>query len=403
MSVALDGSSARAFPQLPGEWTGFLESFLTSVADEMIAEIQAKVPEYSRLDPTYEANIRAAVEGALQHFLELVADPEASLEKLTEVYRFIGWGEAREGRSLDNLQIAMRLGARVALRRITAESERYDLPRSALGEMAEAILLFLDELAAAAAAGYHAASEQVAGEQSRRRRRLLDLLLAEPPASAVAVAEAARSAEWRVPRSVAAVALRERRAEEFLQPALPPDVLMDLNRHEPCLIVPDPDGPGRRQMLEGALRDWTAAIGPTVDTAELGRSLRWARDVLALAERGVVPDEGLIRCVDHMPSLVVFQDEELVWTVAKTRLAPLLGIRARHRDRLARTLLACLQSGFNATEVANRLHVHPQTVRYRLHQLEELFGDQLYDPEARMAFEMSLRVWLTLVAEGREV
>lgn len=403
MSIALDGSSARAFPQLPDEWTGFLESFLTSVADEMIAEIQAKVPEYSRLDPTYEANIRAAVEGALQHFVELVADPEASLEKLTEVYRFIGWGEAREGRSLDNLQIAMRLGARVALRRITAESERYDLPRSALGEMAEAILLFLDELAAAAAAGYHAASEQVAGEQSRRRRRLLDLLLAEPPASPALVAEAARGAEWRVPKSVAAVALRERRTEEFLQPALPPDVLMDLNRHEPCLIVPDPDGPGRRQMLEGALRDWAAAIGPTVEAGELGRSLRWARDALVLAERGVVPDDGLIRCVDHMPSLVVFKDEELVWTVAKTRLAPLLDIRVRHRDRLARTLLACLQSGFNATEVANRLHVHPQTVRYRLHQLEELFGDQLYDPETRMAFEMSLRVWLTLVAEGREV
>jgi len=403
MSIALDGSAARSFPQLAGDWTGFFEPFLGSVADEMIAEIRAKVPEYSRLDPTYNDNLRAAVEGALQHFVELVADPEASLEKLTEVYRFIGWGEAREGRSLDNLQIAMRLGARVALRRITTESERYDLPRSALGEMAEAILLFLDELAAAAAAGYHAASEQVAGEQTRRRRRLLDLLLAEPPASPSAIAEAARGAGWRVPRSVAAVALRERQAEEFLQPALPPDVLMDLNRHEPCLIVPDPDGPGRRQMLEGALRGWTAGVGPTVEPGELGRSLRWAREVLALAERGVVPDEGLVRCVDHMPSLVVFQDEELVWTVAKTRLAPLLGIRARHRDRLARTLLACLQSGFNATEVANRLHVHPQTVRYRLHQLEELFGDQLYDPEARMAFEMSLRVWLTLVAEGREV
>ncbi|GAA3232516.1 helix-turn-helix domain-containing protein [Actinocorallia longicatena] len=392
MSIAMDTPSIRS---------GFFEPFLPSLVEEMIDEIKAKVPEYSRVDPAYIANMREAVEGAVSHFVNLLDDSETSLEKLTEVYRFIGWGEAREGRSLDNLQIAMRLGARVALRRITVESERHDLPRSALGELAEAILLFLDELAASAAAGYHTASEQVAGEQSRRRRRLLDLLLAEPAASQGAVAEAARNAEWRIPKTVAAIALQERRTEEFLQPALPPDVLMDLSRHEPCLIVPDPDGPGRRQVLEHALRDWSAAVGPTVEITEVGRSLRWAREVLGLAQRGVVADEGLIRCVDHMPSLVIFKDEELVWTVAKSRLAPLLDIRARHRDRLARTLLACLQNGFNATEVAARLHVHPQTVRYRLHQLEELFGEALYDPDTRMAFEMSLRVWLTLNAEGR--
>ncbi|GAB2849422.1 PucR family transcriptional regulator [Actinocorallia aurea] len=402
MSITLDGPSHRTFPQLPGDWNAFFTPFIGDVADQMIEEIKAGVPEFARMEPAYVTNIRTAVEGALQHFVQLITDPDASLDKLTEVFRYIGWGEARVGRSLDDLQIAMRIGARVALRRITLESERHDLPRSSLGDLAEAILLFLDELAAAASAGYHTASEQVAGEQTRRRRRLLDMLLSDQTPSPSAIAEAARDAGWRPPKAVAAVALRERRTEEYLQPALPADVLMDLNRHEPCLIVPDPDGPGRRQALEKALRDWSAAIGPTVELADLGNSLRWAREVLALAHRGVVPDDGLIRCVDHLPSLVVFKDEDLVWTVARARLAPLLDIRARHRDRLARTLLACLQNGFNATEVAARLHVHPQTVRYRLHQLEELFGEQLYDPEARMAFEMSLRVWLTLHAEGRE-
>jgi hypothetical protein len=402
MTVTLDTPSIRAFAQIPGDWTGFFDPFLADLADDMIGEIKEKVPEYSRLDPTYVTNMRTAVEGALQHFVTLVAEPEASLDRLVEVYRFIGWAEASEGRSLEHLQIAMRLGARVALRRITLESERHDLPRSALGDFAEAILLFLDELAAAAAAGYHTASEQVAGEQSRRRRRLLDLLLAEPVAASGAITDAARNAEWRLPRTVAAVALRERGTGEYLLPALPPDVLMDLNRHEPCLIVPDPDGPGQRQVLQHALRDWAASIGPTVAITEVGRSLRWAREALQLAERGIISDDSLIRCVDHMPTLVIFKDEELVWTVANARLAPLLTVRSRHRDRLARTLLACLQNGFNATEVAARLHVHPQTVRYRLHQLEELFGQTLYDPETRMALEMSLKVWITLYAEGRQ-
>ena len=34
-------------------------------------------------------------------------------------------------------------------------------------------------------------------------------------------------------------------------------------------------------------------------------------------------------------------------------------------------------------EVARALHVHPQTVRYRLNQLRNLFGDDLDDPDAR--------------------
>jgi DNA-binding PucR family transcriptional regulator len=154
-------------------------------------------------------------------------------------------------------------------------------------------------------------------------------------------------------------------------------------------------------MLESALRDWVAVLGPTVRTEDAAKSLRWAREALPLARRGILASERLIRCADHMPTLVVFKDEELVRAVADLRLAPLKTVRPRHRERLMRTLLACLQNGFNATEVANRLHVHPQTVRYRLHQLEELFGERLYDPETRLEMEMVLTVWLTTPPDGR--
>jgi DNA-binding PucR family transcriptional regulator len=42
--------------------------------------------------------------------------------------------------------------------------------------------------------------------------------------------------------------------------------------------------------------------------------------------------------------------------------------------------------------VAHQLHVHPQTVRYRLRQIHELFGDQLRDPERRFELQLALRV-----------
>ncbi|MYT26807.1 PucR family transcriptional regulator, partial [Streptomyces sp. SID7760] len=44
-----------------------------------------------------------------------------------------------------------------------------------------------------------------------------------------------------------------------------------------------------------------------------------------------------------------------------------------------------------APEAAKALSVHPQTVRYRMRQLEKLFGPGLRDPRTRFELEMALR------------
>jgi DNA-binding PucR family transcriptional regulator len=72
-------------------------------------------------------------------------------------------------------------------------------------------------------------------------------------------------------------------------------------------------------------------------------------------------------------------------------LAPLEAASEGQRPRLAETLLAWLLSGSNVPDVATRLHVHPQTVRYRLRQLEKLFGDALHDPDTRLNLIVALR------------
>jgi hypothetical protein len=43
--------------------------------------------------------------------------------------------------------------------------------------------------------------------------------------------------------------------------------------------------------------------------------------------------------------------------------------------------------------------VHPQTVRYRLRQLEDLFGDQLLDPDLRFELEIVLRARHLLIGQ----
>jgi len=41
--------------------------------------------------------------------------------------------------------------------------------------------------------------------------------------------------------------------------------------------------------------------------------------------------------------------------------------------------------------MAAELDVHPQTARYRIARLRELFGEDLEDPDARFELELALR------------
>jgi DNA-binding PucR family transcriptional regulator len=41
--------------------------------------------------------------------------------------------------------------------------------------------------------------------------------------------------------------------------------------------------------------------------------------------------------------------------------------------------------------VAERLEIHPQTARYRMGRLRELFGDALDDPDSRFWLQVALR------------
>jgi hypothetical protein len=381
---------------------------LDLAAEEVIRAIQREVPEYARPDDDfYTEAVRRAVFHALHQFAQQIADPATPRDGTVQLFQNIGRIEAAEGRSLEPLQMALRLGARVAWRRLYAAAGR-SLGPDVLARIGEAIFLYLDELATACAEGFTQASAGVGGEMERRRRRLLDLLVADPPVSRQAIADRARAAGWPLPRMVAAVARADRGPGRGaagpvppgplsglvpgLLPALPPDVLIDMVRPDPCLLVPDPDGPGRADLIERGLRGWMGALGPAVPLARASSSLRWARRALALSRRGIISaGPGVTRCDDHLSTLLLFSDEDLIQGLAGTRLAPLGQLRPAQQDTLAETLLAWLQNAGNARETARHLHVHPQTVRYRLRQLHALFGGMLLEPDLRFELEIALR------------
>jgi hypothetical protein len=401
--VPEQAESSDVWHALPAEVAALLRPQLASAVSEMIDAIQLGVPEYARpLDASYTDAVSRAVRHSVEQFIDRVADPEASFDKIVEEFRAIGAVEAREGRSLEPLQNALRLGARVAWRWLCAAAGEPGLDMQVLGRIGEAIFVYLDELAAACATGYQEAEARVAGERERRRRRLLDLIIADPPASQEAIADQAKAAGWTLPGRVALAAVEERPGLDVSAGrALPPEVLADWMRREPCLLVPDPDGPGRAALIDHALRGRPAALGPSMPLSRASASLRWAREALALGLRGVIDFRGgVIRCDEYLSTLLIFSDEELTRALCSSRLAPLDRLRPAQRDRLAETLLVWLKHGGNAHEVAMHMHVHPQTVRYRLRQIDELFGGELRDPDRRFDLEMALRARRLLEADG---
>jgi PucR C-terminal helix-turn-helix domain len=432
---------SAGLPMDSGGASGWLMPGLNSLAGDITAAIMREVEEYAQPGDDVAARaVRRVAHNAVAGFTARIASANAATEpgapggaeppELTSaanMFHDLGRLLAFEGRSLGALHAALRVGARVTWQRLQEQARRGNGNPEAFAHIGEAVYWYMDELGASCSAGYAEARAELAGETSQRRRHLLNMLISSPAPPAAAIASLARAAGWPLPRRVAAVALAPLTGSNPM--TLPPDVLADLSRRDPCLLVVDPDGPGRRRQLATALTGWLttvgqqsvgqqsvgqlAAVGPAVPLTEASRSLRWASQALGLARRGLIrvgpggadagqPGGGaegtarIVWCEDHLSTLVLLADPDLAAVLSRDALAPLRPLRAIQADRLGRTLLAWMESADDANAAARRLHVHPQTIRYRLRQLSELFGDALIDQDARFRLQLALRVRLLL-------
>jgi hypothetical protein len=373
--------------ELPPQVARVLRPALGTVADEMIAAV-GTVPAYARpMEGPFGEGVRAGVGEALRHF---VAEIEAGGRvPRTEVYLALGRGEMRAGRTLDALLSAYRVGARVAWRRFAAAGVAAGLEPDVLYLLAEALFAYIDELSAESAEGYALEQSAAASAAELRRRRLVRLLVRDPLVDPLAVEAAAAEAGWPLPRTLAAVAIDGARRESAAS-RLPPDTVAESIGELTAAIVPDPDAPGRRAAIERAVLEAgaVAGLGTTVGWQEAGLSFSRASAALGLADGA----PGLLVAGDRAGELLLRSDVRLAAELADDRLAPLAGLSLGSRRRLTATLEAWLAEQGRLGVVADRLGVHPQTVRYRLGRLRDLFGDALDDPDSRFWLELALRV-----------
>jgi hypothetical protein len=377
----------RPWYSLPPGIAKVLRPVLADTADEMIDAVRT-VPAYSRpLIGPFGDGIRAGVQEALKHFLAEVEKGGAVARP--DVYLALGRGEMRAGRSLESLLNAYRVGARVAWRRFAAAGVAAGLEPDTLYLLAESLFAYIDVLSAESAEGHALEQSAVASEAELRRRRLVRLLIRDPPADPRSVEAAAGEAGWSLPRTLAVVAIAGAERDAAVV-RLPPGAISETVGELLCALVPDPDGPGRRAAIERAVIDAgaQAGLGTSVEPGGTALSFARARAALEYAERA----PQLVVAREIAGELLLRGDPLLAGELAADRLAPLRGLSAGSRKRLTETLMVWLAEQGRLGPVARRLGVHPQTARYRLARLRELFGGKLDDPDERFWLELALRV-----------
>ncbi|NBM20890.1 CdaR family transcriptional regulator [Streptomyces sp. GC420] len=365
------------------------------LAQDILREIRREYPGLPLvLDDSGEPMALVGIRRALEVFLVHLASGAGSPPTLPEEFQEFGRGEGVHGRTLDSLQAIYRLGVRLAWRRLAEIGQQCDIPAPAMYELAEAGFEYLDGLVDLSVRGYAEAAARQAGERLRLQRRLMELLLSDhrgdPAETHAALAERAARVGWPLPEQVA-VGVLLRPGREAMAPAVGEGVLLDMESEQPRMVVPDPDAAGRSELLRRAMTGWSGAIGPPVPLAQAAKSLRWASAAVDLMERGLLPCGEVLHCTEYTEALVLLPPEELIEDLARRALAPLSHCGPSHGRRLAETLLAWLETRGGAPEVAARLGVHPQTVRYRLRQIRELWGDEVDDPDRRFELELVLR------------
>jgi PucR C-terminal helix-turn-helix domain len=383
----MDGQR-QPWHELSPEVATVLRPLLPELTDEII-EAVGTVPAYGRpLEGEFGVGVRAGVQQALTH---LVAEIEASGPvPRSDVYRQLGRGEMRSGRSLDSLLSAYRIGARVTWRRAAAAGEAAGLEPATLYLLAESIFAYIDVLSAESAEGHALERTAIAGAVEQARRRLVRLLVREPPAPVESVREAALAADWELPRTVAALVIEGHRPARAL--ALPVDAISEAIGELTCALIPDPDGPGRRAELQRSVSEAgiTAGLGTTVSWPDAALSFARARAVLELVDDAAAGE--LVNARERAGELLLGGDRTLASEFAADRLAPLATLSPGSRERLRETLAAWLAEQGRLGPTASRLGIHPQTARYRLGRLRELFGTGLDDGDERFWLDLALRV-----------
>ncbi|MER6082598.1 helix-turn-helix domain-containing protein [Streptomyces sp. NPDC001833] len=294
---------------------------------------------------------------------------------------------AEQGMPLADILHAYRIGFEFVWSEIVTEARAHPtVPTMQLVDRSAEIWQLFGLYAEAVAAAHRETTAELAVQRDARRSALVEALFSGVIADRSTLWDVARELGLpeRGPYAVVAAAADSPGMEPLLgvEASLRQAHLASAWRLLPeqqigliALTFPEAEATGLRILQRAGARVGVSPSFPSLrDTPQ---ALRFAR--LALAG---LPGNG--------PGVARFDDNPLAMLLAAAPaeaahlmnivLKPLLDLAGLERTRLLDTLESWFASGGSATTTAERLYVHPNTVRYRLRRIEELTGRSLSDP-----------------------
>jgi hypothetical protein len=339
------------------------------IAEDMLAALRREVAAFAALGGAELAAVREHCSDHVNAFLVTASSGHVPRGPAVEFVEEAGERGARDGVELEVLLRGYRANA-ATLTYWVGEQASVATPEGLRAALAvtRMVMEYTDSVSSALAESFVRESHRLLAEAGSLQRDLLEDLLAGrsgaptenrartaglEPEAALQVAVAAAGDLGRVAEAV---------DHQFRMARVGG---LRVVRHDELVIVAPAEASVRQLLGRAASREpLTAGISlPLGSLGEIPRAHREARRALALAPAG-----GILRLADLtlFDYLLAGADD----TARRLRPSGLDRLDAALRE----TLLAYAASDLNVGATARRLHLHPNTVHYRLGRLERLTG-----------------------------
>ena len=360
---------------------------LEEVARRMVAVFQAEIPAYRALpDSMLQGEILDIARRNLGSFFRSLIDARPLSDEDLAQFRDSARQRAAEGLPLEDLLHAYRLGGRLGWEALVAVADA-DEQATLLPTVAR-LMEYVDRVSDAVTETYHDERRHLVSDDERRMHELFEGLQHTAPLDQRTIELAHQIGfpleDRYVPFTIALVD-SPAHAHAQLAAALRRRGLLAIAAGDRVsgLLPHDADSAALAQAR--SLR----AIGPATPRAELAPMLVDLRLLIDVARTD--GREGDLRLEEFLPELLLARSPHLAAMLEGRVFGPLESAAERGGADLLNTLVAFLEAALDRRAAAEALHVHPNTLDYRLRRIEELTGLLFADPDAVMLMALAIR------------
>jgi uncharacterized protein (DUF1778 family) len=356
------------------------------IARRMVEEFRSQITGYARLPDTVLAGqILAVSQRNVELFFRSITEDRGPTEDELEPFRESARSRAEEGLPLEDLLHAYRMGGRLGWETLVEAARPDEYP--ALLAAAGLLMRYIDSVSSAVAQTYLDEHQHLVSEEERRQRTLMEALIhpeRENPALRDLAARVGFPLAERYRPFSKSLPGAPTHAHSQLASALRARGLLALTEGDRVtgLVAEDAD-----EAVFTRPRG-PYAVGTPTPRTELAAALADMRLLVDLGRREQV--DGEIAADAFVPELLLARSPDLATRIADRVLGPLEAYAERRTSGLLETLNAFLACGLDRRRTAEQLHVHPNTLDYRLRRIAELTSLDPGEPRDLVMLELAL-------------